>query len=136
MTQKIVVTGASRGLGAHIAGMALAEGWDVLGLARHPVPDMPYEIRACDIEDPIKVAEIFGSLKRDSNVWGLVNAAGVASMNLTISTPIETIQRIININLLGAIYCARAFGKLAIRRGGGRIINFSTIAVPLALKGE
>ncbi|HEX2135109.1 MAG TPA: SDR family oxidoreductase [Microvirga sp.] len=136
MARKLVVTGASRGLGAHVARKALGEGWEVLGLAYRAVADLPYEVRACDVADPARVSETFKPLKRDPDLWGLVNAAGVASMNLAVATPAATVQRVIGVNLLGTIYCATAFGKLAVRRRGGRIINFSTIAVPLAVKGE
>ncbi|MDC0074995.1 SDR family oxidoreductase, partial [Alphaproteobacteria bacterium] len=45
-------------------------------------------------------------------------------------------REIINTNLLGTIYCCQLFAPLMIRKKNGKIINFSTIAVPLSLKGE
>ena len=42
----------------------------------------------------------------------------------------------IKTNLLGTIFCSQIFAPLLIRNKGGRIINFSTIAVSIGLKGE
>lgn len=132
----LVVTGASRGLGAHVALSAVREGWHVVGLARRSVEGLGYEVRACDVADPDQVDAAFKALKAEEGLYGLVNAAGIASLNLLVSTPIATVQRIVATNLLGTIYCSAAMGRLLARRRCGRIINFSTIAVPLGLKGE
>jgi 3-oxoacyl-[acyl-carrier protein] reductase len=57
-------------------------------------------------------------------------------MNLLLTTPHETIRRIIETNLLGTIYTSQLAAPALIRRGVGRIINFSTIAVAIGLQGE
>ena len=57
-------------------------------------------------------------------------------MNLALTTPFKTTKKIIETNLLGTIYTTQAFFPLLIRNKGGSIINFSTIAVNLGLKGE
>jgi 3-oxoacyl-[acyl-carrier protein] reductase len=132
----LVVTGASRGLGRHIALKAQQAGYAVVGLARNIDPDLPFEMHSCDVSDRQAVKDTFKNLRRESELYALVNAAGIASMNLVVTTPTETMQRIVEVNLLGTMYCSAAMGKLLARRGTGRIINFSTIAVALGLKGE
>ena len=57
-------------------------------------------------------------------------------MNLLLSTPDETIKRIIETNLLGTIYCTKAIIPSMIKSKNGRIINFSSIAVNIGAKGE
>jgi 3-oxoacyl-[acyl-carrier protein] reductase len=57
-------------------------------------------------------------------------------MNLAVTTPAETVRRIVATNLLGTIYCCQLLAQPMMRAKRGRIINFSTIAVALALKGE
>lgn len=69
-------------------------------------------------------------------MFALINAAGIASMNLVVTTPSETVRRIIETNLLGTIFCCQQLAPALIKRGSGRIINFSTLGVPLAIKGE
>jgi 3-oxoacyl-[acyl-carrier protein] reductase len=66
----------------------------------------------------------------------LINAAGIAAMNLLLTTPSQTIKRIVETNLLGTIYASQVVSHALVRRGGGRIINFSSIAVAIGLQGE
>lgn len=136
MTKTLVITGASRGLGRHLCEKARDKGYRVIGLARSVAPLDGIEMRACDVGDPAQVKASLASLKRDGTVQGLICAAGVASMNLLLTTPIETVDRIIRTNLLGTIYCCREMAGPLAKRKNGRIILFSTIAVPLAIKGE
>lgn len=132
----LLITGASSGLGKHIAVAALAEGWQVIGIARTPPPDNPgFDFVSLDVSDAPAVARFFKTL-RGRDIWGLVNAAGIASMNLAVTTPAQTMARIVGVNLLGTMYCSVEAAKLFARRKEGRIVNFSTIAVPLAIAGE
>jgi 3-oxoacyl-[acyl-carrier protein] reductase len=134
--KSLVVTGASSGLGKHIAAAALGEGWRVVGVSRTPPADDPgFDFVALDVADAPAVSSFFRTL-RQRDVWGLVNAAGIASMNLAVTTPWETMARIVAVNLLGTMHCCVEAAKLFARRKEGRIVNFSTIAVPLALAGE
>jgi 3-oxoacyl-[acyl-carrier protein] reductase len=132
----IVVTGASKGLGRAICERLLSRDKQVLGLARN-VEGVPFSARSCDISNYSEVKAIAAALRSEGvQVTGLVNAAGIASMNLAVTTPAETSQKIISTNLLGTIYCNQLFAPLMMRQKAGSIINFSTIAVALGLKGE
>ena len=132
----VVVTGASRGLGRYCAGKLHESGYRVIGLGRAAVTDVPYEMRQADVSDPESVAAAMKDMRRDRSTFALINAAGIASMNLVITTPADTVRRIVETNLLGTIYCCQQIAPALIRRGKGRIINFSTLGVPLAIKGE
>jgi 3-oxoacyl-[acyl-carrier protein] reductase len=131
----VVVTGASRGIGRYIAE-ALAREHRVIGLARSDAAVPGVQMRRCDVALHEEVKKAFSDLRRDASVYGLINAAGIASMNLALTTPPETARAIVETNLLGTIYCCQALAPAMIRGGRGRIVNFSTIAVPLGLKGE
>ncbi len=132
----VIVTGASRGLGRFCADQLHARGYRVIGLGRTAPEDAPFESRAVDVSDSASVAKALKDLRRDSTVYALINAAGIASMNLVVTTPAETVKRIIETNLLGTIFCCQQIAPALIKRGVGRIINFSTLGVPLAIKGE
>ena len=132
----IIVTGASRGLGRAICDRLLANGKEVLGVARN-VDDLPFPAMECDVSDYGQVKGVARELrKRKAEVSGLINAAGVAAMNLAVTTPQSTTEKVISINLLGTIYSCQLFAPLMMRSGAGSIINFSTIAVALGLMGE
>ena len=57
-------------------------------------------------------------------------------MNLALTTDQSTVERLIQTNLIGTIYCSQLFAPIMLRQKYGSFINFSTIAVALALKGE
>ena len=132
----IVVTGASRGIGRTICERLIEKDVAVLGLARN-VGEIPFASMSCDVSSYESVKSVVQQLKKDGvKVLGLVNAAGIASMNLAVTTPPSVAQNLINTNLLGTIYCCQLIAPLMIRNKQGSIINFSTIAVALGLKGE
>ena len=132
----IIVTGASRGLGRAVTERLLDAGHEVLGISRK-AEGLPFETVPCDVSDYDAVKSIAQNLrKRKIEVHGLINAAGIASMNLAVTTPPSMTQKLIQTNLVGTIHCCQLFAPLMIRRKSGSIINFSTIAVALGLKGE
>ena len=132
----IIVTGASRGLGAAVAESLISRGEDVVGIAR-TVDNIKFESIECDVgsyasvKNAAKVAK-----KMNKPLKAFINAAGIASMNMAVTTNASTVQKLIQTNLIGTIYCCQLFAPLMLRQKMGSFINFSTIAVALALKGE
>lgn len=134
--ETIIVTGASRGIGFHCAKQLHGEGYRVVGIARRFEKKPDFEVRTADVSDHSSLAAALQDLRRDRNVYALINAAGIASMNLLLTTPSQTIKRIVDINLLGTIYASQLVSHALVRRESGRIINFSSIAVAIGLQGE
>jgi 3-oxoacyl-[acyl-carrier protein] reductase len=132
----IIVTGASKGLGRAICERLLSSGVEIFGLSRD-VSNIPFDSMSCDVSSYDEVKKVAQSLKRaGKRVSGLINAAGVASMNLAVTTPPSIAEKIIKINLLGTIYCCQLFSPMIFRHRSGSIINFSSVGVALGLKGE
>ena len=132
----IIVTGASRGLGQAITERLVESGEVVLGLARN-TGGMSIDAIECDVSDYSSVKKASKEIKRMKKpVKAFVNAAGVASMNMAVTTDETTVQKLIQTNLVGTIYCCQLFAPIMLRQKQGSFINFSTIAVALALKGE
>ena len=131
----IIVTGASRGLGAEVFKNLKEKHNQVIGLARNS--DEKLNILECDVSDLESVKLAAKKIKKISNkVYALINVAGIASMNLALATPENIVKKIIDVNLLGTIFTNQIFAPQIIRNKKGRIINFSTIAVRLGIKGE
>lgn len=132
----IIVTGASKGLGHAITERLVEKGEEVIGLARN-TNGMSVEAIECDVSDYSSVKSASREVKlMKKPVKAFINVAGVASMNMAVTTDEATVQKLIQTNLVGTIYCCQLFAPLMLRQKHGSFINFSTIAVALALKGE
>lgn len=134
-----VVTGGGRGIGAATARRLAAAGHDlVLGYTRdqEAAEATADAVRAeggscrtlrADVADPTEVDELFDAVAEWGLLTGLVNNAG-ATLHLgdLADTPVDVIQRVVEVNLTGAILCARR----AIRdmTDGGVIVNVSSAA--------
>ncbi len=131
----ILITGASRGLGKAIYDDLKSKGQEVIGLSRKKSSDS--NLLECDVSDYDSIKNCSIEVKKRTNkIYALINAAGMASMNITLATPHSMTKKIIETNLLGAIYTNQIFGPMLIRNKKGRIINFSTLAVKIGLEGE
>lgn len=141
MTQarNILITGSSRGLGRALAEHYLNNGDNIYGCARSEgtIEHDNYFHYQVDIASPEDVSNLFFSLRKEiRHLDAIINNAGIASMNAFALTPVESFQKIFNINVQGTfLFCQKAFGLLK-RSPHPRIINMSTVAVPLQLEGE
>ena len=132
----IIVTGASRGLGQAITERLVERGEEVIGLARN-ISGLNINAIECDVSDYASVKNASKEVKRMKKpVKAFINAAGVASMNMAVTTDETTVQKLMQTNLVGTIHCCQLFAPIMLRLKQGSFINFSTIAVALALKGE
>ncbi|MBX2857502.1 MAG: SDR family oxidoreductase [Cellvibrionaceae bacterium] len=135
----ILITGTSRGLGLALAEHYLSLGDKVYGCSRGQ-SDLRHE-NYCHFEVDIgcdeSVASFFFALRKHTKVLdALVNNAGVASMNAFALTPAKTFKKIFDINVQGTYMCCqKALGMLK-KSEHARIVNFTTVAVPLQLEGE
>jgi NAD(P)-dependent dehydrogenase (short-subunit alcohol dehydrogenase family) len=132
-----IVTGGASGLGKATATRLVAEGatvvlWDLnadaLETAKTNVGAAA--VFALDVSDQVAVAKAAA----DSNatlgkVDILVASAGITGATAPVhGYPIDSWQRVIDINLNGLFYCCRAVVPFMIENGYGRIVNVSSVA--------
>ena len=135
----IVITGTRKGIGKALAEYYLAEGWRVVGCSRgaSSIESSNYKHFTLDVSDEQAVVSMAQALKSEKiEVNALLNNAGIASMNHALLTPADTVNRILQTNVLGTFLFCREMAKLMRHSKSGRIINFTTIAHPLNLEGE
>ena len=136
----IVISGTSRGIGKFLAEQ-LSKDNTVIGLARSPraIDDANanYTHIQADVTDEKQVLAAFGEIRRSfGKIDALVNNAGIASMNHLCLTPLEAAKNVMNVNFFGTFLLTREASKLLRKSENPRIVNFSTVAVPLNLAGE
>jgi NAD(P)-dependent dehydrogenase (short-subunit alcohol dehydrogenase family) len=135
-----LVTGANRGVGYEICRQLAQRGLSVLltgrrekagrtaceelaadGLAVHFLP--------LDVTSPESVAAAFERIERDfGRLDALVNNAGISVEKKTpaVEVDMDTVQRVLDTNLIGAWRLCQAAAPLMRRGGYGRIVNVSS----------
>ena len=148
MDKVLIVTGASRGIGAAIARMGAAQGWSVVvhyGAAKGEADKVVADIEAAggkaaafgaEISDPTAVADLFAFTDRTFGpVTGLVNNAGIIGGQCPIlDLRPGLVEQVMAVNVAGPFYAlAEAARRMATSRGGkgGAIVNVSSIAATL-----
>lgn len=134
-----LVTGTRKGIGRHLAEYYCDRGHMVFGCSRGDVAwsHDNYRHFEADVAEEHQVRLIFSAIRKEyGRLDNLLNNAGVASMNHSLLTPVDTVQRIMSTNVVGSFLFCREAAKLMKKNSYGRIVNFSTVAVPLKLEGE
>ena len=137
--QVVLVTGASRGIGAAIAmacadvGANVAVGYLVgTSGAEATVAEVRSRRReaeafAADVRDPDQVeAMIAAVVARFGNIDGLVNNAGVMPESLVSEMTLDEWKHVVDVDLTGAFLCSRAALPGMVERGSGSIVMISS----------
>jgi NAD(P)-dependent dehydrogenase (short-subunit alcohol dehydrogenase family) len=149
----LLVTGGSRGIGAATVRLAARHGWDVAINCTQRVDaaeQLAGEVRAlgrraqvvvADVSDEAQVLAMFEAVDLGlGRLTGLVNNAGVVDVSSRLDDMGGArLRRMVNVNLLGSLYCAReAVRRMSTRHGGagGAIVNLSSVAARLGSPGS
>jgi NAD(P)-dependent dehydrogenase (short-subunit alcohol dehydrogenase family) len=149
----LIVTGASRGIGAAIAKLAGARGFRVAvnfassqAAAGEVVNDIVAAggravAIAADIGSEPDIVRLFETAERELGpIQGLVNNAGVTGGFARVETvTAQALAKTFAVNVVGAILCAReAVRRMSTRNGGtgGAIVNVSSLAARTGAPGE
>jgi 3-oxoacyl-[acyl-carrier protein] reductase len=138
-TPVALVTGSSTGIGRHLAGHLLGKGWRVVGCARHEAEWSAdgYMHEVVDVTDEPAVEALLRRIaQREGRLDAALNCAGAATMNHALLTPASTVTALALTNVVGAFIVSREAARLMRRRRFGRIVNVSSVAVPMRLAGQ
>ena len=140
-----IVTGGSRGIGRAVAESLLRRGADVVisGRAAGSLAEAAAELAevtgasgagrletvAADVRRPADAERLIGAA--DERLGGLdilINNAGIGHFEAVVDQSIDDWAQVMETNLSGVFYCCRAAIPILRRRGGGWIINISSLA--------
>ncbi len=134
-----LITGTRKGIGQFLANHYVRLGHTVIGCSREQ-PDWQLDGYAhflADVADEAAVLKLFSTIRKThGRVDHLLNNAGIASMNHSLLTPLSTVENILRTNVTGTFLFTREAAKLMKKQKCGRIVNFTTVAIPLKLEGE
>jgi NAD(P)-dependent dehydrogenase (short-subunit alcohol dehydrogenase family) len=153
MKPVLLVTGASRGIGAATALLAARQGWAVAvnysqnaAAADAIVKQIKAEggqavsIQA-DVGDEAQIKHLFTQVDAQlGRLTGFVNNAGVLDVAVRVDElSWERLERMMRINVIGAMFCAReAILRMSTKHGGkgGSIVNLSSVAARVGAPGQ
>lgn len=122
--KKIVITGASRGLGKDLADFFVDKDCEVHGISRTaPEHTIPFNQHTVDITDYTSLTRTFYEIGTIDIL--ILNAAVFINKSFD-STSIQEIENILDTNLKGTIYCAKT--ALPFIKNGGKIIFINSVA--------
>ena len=153
MNRILIITGASRGIGAEIAVQAAQAGFDIcINYASNSerAEDVAEQVRAhgvramtfkADMGSETEIVAMFKAVDQHlGTVYGLINNAGITGKFCRVDElDIETAQRVVDVNVVGClISCREAVKRMSTLHGGtgGIIINISSIASKIGSPGE
>lgn len=133
---KILVTGASSGIGAHAVRFLAGEGAHVVAAARR-VDALDALASECgdqvsalalDVGDGAAVQQgVVEAARRMDGLDGLFNNAGTAWGGRAMEMPEADWARVIDINLNGVFRCAQAAARIMAKADGGSILNTASV---------
>lgn len=145
--KRVVVTGASRGIGRALAIGTAASGADVvlIGRDRQALADVEQVILGyfptqrvssyvCDLQDVEAISRVVDDIHQSGPVDVLVNNAGLNIRTPAVDVTPAQWQTIIDTDLRGAFFMAQAIGRLMVVRGSGSIVNISSVGGHTALR--
>jgi 3-oxoacyl-[acyl-carrier protein] reductase len=134
-----LITGTRTGIGRGLAEHYARRGHQVVGCSRGEADWSAggYTHVVADVTDEPAVKRLFADVrKKHGRLDHLINNAGVAAMNHSLLTPLATVQSVLATNVTGTFLFCREAARLMKTAGRGRIVNVTTVAVPLKLEGE
>ncbi|GAB4557661.1 MAG: SDR family oxidoreductase [Rhizobacter sp.] len=148
----VLVTGASRGIGAATALLCAREGWSVAVNYTRDAAAAQSVVQAieaaggralalqADVADEAQVLAMFRRIDAELPLLaGLVNNAGVIDLGARVDEmSVERLRRMFGVNIIGSFVCAReALRRMSTRHGGagGAIVNLSSAAARIGAPG-
>lgn len=134
-----LITGTRKGIGKGLAHYFVEQGHAVIGCSRERLDWelKSYEHHLADVTDEPAVTKMMRAIRsQHGRLDHLINNAGATTMNVTLLTPMSTVKRVLATNVEGAFLLSREAAKLMMKRRWGRIVNMSSVVVPLKPEGE
>jgi len=136
----ILITGASSGMGRALAQELAGEAKDLFLVARRKSEldvfaemlraefhDLNVYPISCDLADVNAVRRLTNRIQHEvGQVDILINAAGIGQISFLENAPLDEIDQLVLLNILGLTHLCHAFLPGMIKQGSGGILNFSS----------
>ena len=136
--KRVVVTGASKGLGLGVVKRLCEEGCNIIAhynsgdisQAEQAARDAGVEFTAfqADLSDPAQVLALANKINRFDDVYGLVNNAGICFFEDFFAITEQSYDKTFNVNMKAVFLLTQKITEKMVKNGiHGRVVNFSSI---------
>jgi len=134
---KALITGASTGIGKTYAQKLAKRGYDLVLVARDKArleqlaaelgkAGAAAEVLVADLTQSGDVGRVEQKLEGDAAISFFLNNAGIATVEPQLSTSVDTIEKLISLNVTAATRLALAAGRAFVARKSGTIVNMAS----------
>lgn len=139
MGKRILITGASKGIGRELSIKLASCGYDLYLVARSldelqklqtMIQDeyrVDCKIRKCDVGVINEVEEVSEEIRTLGDLYGIVNNAAISKVMLITDMTYDEWQMVINTNLNSLFYITKNLAPILINKHEGKIINISSV---------
>ncbi|MBE7417401.1 MAG: SDR family oxidoreductase [Ideonella sp.] len=130
MTQSVLITGASAGIGRATAERLAADGYHIINIDRMP-PERPLPAERyveADLGRPDAAAHLFNALAFEHEVTVLINNVATVRPASVEEATLGDLEAVVRLNLGAALVATQAVIGPMKRRGYGRVVNISSRA--------
>lgn len=130
---RVLVTGASRGLGKNIAAAVARHGADVAVVARNGdqleslAKELGGKAYPTDLMDPAAVESLIERVEADGPVDVLINNAGIDRVGRFYESSSQDVRDLLQVNLIAPMELCRQVMPGMLQRGRGHIVNVSSM---------
>ncbi|MDR3663566.1 MAG: SDR family NAD(P)-dependent oxidoreductase [Mycobacterium sp.] len=130
---RVLVTGASRGLGRHIARAVARHGAEVALVARNGdqleslAKELGGKAYPTDLMDPAAVEALIDRVQADGPLDADINNAGIDRVGRFYESSSEDVRDLLQVNLIAPMELCRQVMPLMLKRGRGHIVNVSSM---------
>lgn len=125
--RRVLVTGASKGIGRAVADRVAAAGDEPIGIARTAPADFPGSFYAVDLGDRDATAETLARIVADGRVDAVVNNFGFAKFGRIGEIDLDDLALTYDLNVRTAVQVVQAVLPGMLDAGWGRIVNVSSL---------
>jgi NAD(P)-dependent dehydrogenase (short-subunit alcohol dehydrogenase family) len=125
--RRILISGASRGIGFEVARILAEGGHRPVGLARTAPSDFPGEFDEVDLADREATDRAVARVLRSGEIDGLVNNIGLVRPARLGSVRLQDLDAVYDLNVRTALQLTQGVLDGMVQRGWGRIVNISSL---------
>jgi len=125
--RRVLVTGASKGIGRAVVDRLAGSGYEVIGLARTAPSDFPGQLHEVDLADRAATAETLEKIVDEGRVDAVVNTVGFARFGYIGSIDLDDLFTTYDMNVRTAVQVVQAVLPGMIDAGWGRIVNVTSL---------